>query len=527
MKSEVYNELNKAWLFTTKLLFGAELSELRDYGGWIKECIPALSKQKSHISGKEIAMNREEYHKQARFISFDENKNPSVDALTINEIKDIDSIVEAVSEKWEYAGNRVFGKYGFIESSDNVKDSTYVLDSSNVAESSYVYGGSIVRSNSKNTFGTAAQGEGQFLIRVIDGHQIRRCVETSFVIKGSDLYFCHNVFGCHELLFSLNQRNKTHMIGNLQLPKDRYIALKKKLISEMKDELQRNKRLPSLFDIIGNEEPSDGVKISLEQEEVKSDMNPIEKAFTSTFKILFKKEPGRITEYEDWLSRNVYEIEERKSVFGFDVYLCKDPRYSMMYSTSPNRIVSQGEALELGKLQLREEDVVSFERIKSRLSDIGYISLDKLQGNSVNTIKTPATGDSMNIYKSYITFGSEGCGLDYFTPFSNRVFGCHTVIHSDFCINCSDSRGIKRSFELDSCYGSSDSYFCYNSEMLSDAMFCFNVKGKRYAIGNYELIPDKYRLMKSGLIDQLADELTKNKKLRINIFNVGCSHTNK
>jgi hypothetical protein len=51
-------------------------------------------------------------------------------------------------------------------------------------------------------------------------------------------------------------------------------------------------------------------------------------------------------------------------------------------------------------------------------------------------------------------------------------------------------------------------------------MFCFNAKGKRYAIGNAQLQPDQYRRIKDMLVGQMADELIKNKQLKWDIFSI-------
>jgi hypothetical protein len=58
---------------------------------------------------------------------------------------------------------------------------------------------------------------------------------------------------------------------------------------------------------------------------------------------------------------------------------------------------------------------------------------------------------------------------------------------------------------------------------MSDAMFCFNVKGKRNAIGNTQLEPGRYKAIKDSLIEQIADEIMKNKGLRLDIYNMGCA----
>jgi hypothetical protein len=85
--SPVYNELNKAWKATCKVLFGEEIGELKDYEEWLKEDMVPITRAKSSISGKEVILGRGDYCKDANFISLDEVGLRKVEPLTINEIK--------------------------------------------------------------------------------------------------------------------------------------------------------------------------------------------------------------------------------------------------------------------------------------------------------------------------------------------------------------------------------------------------------------------------------------------------------
>jgi hypothetical protein len=53
-------------------------------------------------------------------------------------------------------------------------------------------------------------------------------------------------------------------------------------------------------------------------------------------------------------------------------------------------------------------------------------------------------------------------------------------------------------------------------------MFCFNVKNKRNAIGNFELSPNQYKQTKEMLVGQMYDELSSKKDLKRDIYNIGC-----
>jgi hypothetical protein len=80
---------------------------------------------------------------------------------------------------------------------------------------------------------------------------------------------------------------------------------------------------------------------------------------------------------------------------------------------------------------------------------------------------------------------------------------------------------VVRCFEVEGCNSCADAYFCHNCEGLSECMFCFNVKSKRYAIGNVEVGKEKYVQIKKTLLEQISGRLQKDKKLEWSIFNVG------
>jgi hypothetical protein len=522
--TEVYNELNKAWNATCKVLFGEEIGELKEYEEWLKEYMPVTGKRKSHISGKEVTVTFDEYCKDARFVSLDEAKEKSIEPLTINEIKDIDSIVEAISEKWEYVGDRILGKSTFIKSSDIVFDSHYVLDSSHIENSQYIFGSRGVRDSSKYVFGSIGCAICEFLIKIYGASYMKRCFEVCYSNSSSDLFFSAYCINCSDLLFSFNQKNKRYMIGNLQLPKDKYLFLKTKLMEEIKDELKKNKSFPSLFELVSNDKPSLDIKFQIEEEA--GDIKPIEKAFSSTFNVLFRKEPKEtIDRYENWLAKHFKLPKEVISRLKNKVYFHQLIDFSEVINATPEeRITREEEADILADLHLKEDEIQSLDSIKENINKIGYFCVSYKVGKFSNIIKTGVVyKDSSNIYKTsvvgYAEYAGINCGVGSYVKY---VFGSHRLTNSQFCINCYYSLNLTRCFEVDSSSNCSDTYFAHNCEGLQDAMFCWNTKGKRYAIGNLQLPPDQYRKIKDMLVEQMADEILSKKELKYDIFNIGC-----
>jgi hypothetical protein len=518
--SEVYNHLNKGWKSTCRIILGEEIGELKEYDEWLKEHMPVVGERKSHISGKGVAFAIDDYSKSADFISMDEVKAKAIDPLTINEIKDIDSIVEAISGKWEYVGNKVLGNSKFVEAADLIIDSQYVLDNSNTQRMMYSYA-TFNANDNKYCFGSGQFGFSEFVIKFFRSTNNKRCFSSFTINDSSDIYCSNHCYACHDMIFSFHQINKKCCIGNLELPKEKYTALKTKLISEIREETKKNKRFPALFEIIPNK-PSPSVSISVPPVAQKEDMSQIDKAFSSTFKVLFKKEPGKISDYEQWLSNHVVQAREVKTQFGGITYLPNMTNIRFFSALPDKRLVNYDEAMELGKLHMEESDVGNLDKIKEWVANTGFLVAAFSSGQNSNIIKSVNLYNTSNMYRVYTGASSEYCGVVSWALFNSKyLFGCHWLLGSQYNMKCFSSINLNRCVELDTCTNCSDSFFSHNCEGLSDAMFCFNVKSKRYAIGNTQLPPEQYRKIKDVLVEQMANEILRTKKLRYDIYNVG------
>ena len=517
MDPQLYENLDKSWKSTCKIVFGEEIGELKEYEDWLREYLPKRQKRTSHVSGKDVALALDLYSDDARFISADELKELSV-PLNINEIKDMDSLIEAVSEKWEYSGNRIFGNSKNVEFSDFVTDSHFVSESSDVTRSSYIFASTQIWDSSRYVFGSSSVLGNEFAIRNLRSDNAKRVFEIHFCIESSDAYISSNCFGCNDIMFSFNLRNKRNCIGNLQLPPDKYLELKKKLLAEVRDELKKNKSFPSIFKLVPNEKPSCDIKVS-ERKEV-TDIQPIERAFTSTFKILFKKEGATFFDYGEWLSRHAPVAREIKSPFGIDTFQPPEkdiPAYALL---PEKRIVSVQELMELSKLQMDEGEISSLSSIKENLGKIGFFTGELREGTAANVIKSPVAYNASNLYSMNRAADSTYLAFSSTIVKSSHIFGSYRMNTSQFCINCYNSLGLTRCFEMDTSNNCADSMFCHNSESLTDSMFCFNTKAKRNAIGNAQLPPDQYKKIKDMLIGQMGDELVKKKDLKWDIFSI-------
>ena len=79
----------------------------------------------------------------------------------------------------------------------------------------------------------------------------RRCFDSYLCVKSSDLYSCFNCKNTTDAMFCFNQNSARCAIGNMQLPKEEYLELKKKLLAEIAAELAAKKKYPSIFEAAG------------------------------------------------------------------------------------------------------------------------------------------------------------------------------------------------------------------------------------------------------------------------------------
>jgi hypothetical protein len=518
--SPVYNELNKAWKSTCRVLFGEEIGELREYEEWLHEYIGKERVEKSMVSRKEVYLTSEEYCHNAKFIAFDEiDFNKKFEPLNINEIKDIDSIVESLQERFYYSGNVVLGTSKFVEKSSNVVDSFYILGSSRIDESDHIAYSKDFR-YCRFIFGGYLNARSNHMIKGCFTFNCNRCFEYYLARSSSDLYYSANISGCNDCMFCFNLYGKKHTIGNLELQRDKYLELKKKLISEIASELRQNKKIPSLLELIP-QTPTEIPKIKIEEEMF--DINPINESFKQTFKLLFRKEPQRLEEYKDYLLKHLPPIIVlRNNISQNELFI---PDFFEPILKRKDRLISQKEAQVISKNNKMILDMQEVEKpFRSiSLSKIAVMPFGVIEGKNTNVHGSAMYAmNSIDCYYGINYVESKSCAFSNWPRQSSNAFGCGNVFDSHFCINTYYSKRMNRAFEIDSCTNCSDLYYSHNCENVNDSMFCFNIKNLSHAIGNAQLPPDQYRKIKDMLVEQMADEILSKKELKYNIYNIGC-----
>lgn len=246
--------IDKAWKDSCKVLLAGEIGELSEYAPYLGAYPKQVQTKKSFISGRPVSSAAQQICDGAKFISNDEIPEYAAlwknERLCVDEIKDVDSLIGALRERFCYSGNIVLGNSLDVEKSDRVFNSCFVRSSAEIYDTKYAAYSSTAR-YAEYIFGCDNVGQGsKFCIKGHDIYAAIRGFEIVRVFTSSDCYYSANLEGCSNCMFSFNLRKQNYCIGNLQLPKDKYLQLKTKLVGEIKDELCRKKSVPTIFEII-------------------------------------------------------------------------------------------------------------------------------------------------------------------------------------------------------------------------------------------------------------------------------------
>ena len=185
--------LSKAWKDACRVLFGQEIGELSDYSDWLAEMVDAPIVKKSSISGKEVIHSRADYSESARSISLEEiDIGKKFEPLNINEIKDIDSIIEAIQDRIFYTGNIILGNSKEVQKSSNINDSFYVYNTTLSGNSKYMAFCTLARLDSYG-FGGNAFSQCDFCIKCHELTRVKRSFELWMSQDCSDCYYSHGL----------------------------------------------------------------------------------------------------------------------------------------------------------------------------------------------------------------------------------------------------------------------------------------------------------------------------------------------
>lgn len=246
--------VGKAWESSCRAILGRSVGAMDRYAEYLERFVEPFRLEKSAVSGKTVAVTGN-YEKNAKFISGDEigqyAEKISKKKLNINEIKDIDSIIDALSGQIYYSGNDVLGNSSNAYLSNRVVDSSFVYKAHDVFFSKYV-AYTYLSKYSEYAFGSESVGFGtHFAIKCFETYEDSRLFECVRTYLSSDCIYTANLENCQNCLFSFNLRSKRRCIGNLELNEAEFSKIKAKLQEDICQNLESKRKAISIIEIIG------------------------------------------------------------------------------------------------------------------------------------------------------------------------------------------------------------------------------------------------------------------------------------
>lgn len=521
-RAPAYAELDKEWKSTCRTVLGGEIGGLDGYSDYLSGLNDPISIRNG------VAMTSQNYCEGARVqdmgeVEFMEKSGP----ISINDTKDMDSLLSAVAERASYCGNIVIGNSRFIEQSSEVSDSFYVYRSVRISGCKNVAYSQWMRL-SENIFGTNEGGESKFNIRCGIVYRMSRSFEAWICGNTSEAYYSYGLEDCRDCIFSFNLIGKSHCIGNNQLSKDKYAGLKKKLLTEIREELIRKKRIASLIELVNagkaDHAPALAAVEGLPSPPRDRDKSRLEEAFSNASSVVLGARLSGIDNYAQWLSRSTVVTRDAASVLSNTILQVSG--YPIFRDLPKNRIVTQEEASLLGE-RLRAPDKLvqsaSLSNAVEIMDGIAYFPPERRLGTYKNLVACQWGAASSDCYRTVVASHDKCCGYSAWPRNSEHIFGSGLVFNSEFCFKCNDCVNLKRCFEMDSARECSDSWFCHNVEGMQNSLFCFNTKSKRYAVGNAGVGKEQFEKVKRMVQDYVLSELQKKKSVPISIYNVACA----
>jgi len=513
----VYNSVNKAWKQSSRILLGDEIGDLNEYAQWLSHFhegkIKANSMLSSGTSPKEVVLAFDHYTSKTKYISMDELTKGKwkPEPLGINELKDVDSIVEGLREKWAYVGNVVTGVSNNVAYSTNVSNSMNIYKSRHIYDSKYVaysertnlakylfgvvWGGADI---SFTTFGYAC------------GTKLRRAFNIIFTETDSDVYFTAGVYNSQEVMFSFGQWGKQYVIGNHKLPKEKYLKIKEKLLEDIRTDLEKNKGIPHILDLIEDK------KLAVDIPELEyADLNREygdEDSIRNNVKKGFKKIPnillGREMDYDkikSTVDRHIPKINKTISMITGNKIDVPAPLVPVKHRVAEYELLKSVSS----RLKAENPEELNWKNIGEELNKYFVFGSDNRVGNLINVVDSVQRIDSQNIIGSTAAVWSKYIYDSWWPAQCEYVAGSSIIFYSKFVMNGYASENITRGFGVDSSNNVSDGYYVHNCHGCQEVMFSAHLHGKQFVIGNNELPKEKYLDIKKKLIEQLADKVEK------------------
>jgi hypothetical protein len=247
-------ELEAAFSSACSVVLGRPLKgKMDDYAQWLMrhtESVP--SQRKSQLSGLPVYLSNVSFYSALKknLVKVEEVPQLSGRKLSADEVEKLD---------FKNAGTllkdvKVFSPEAKIDST-NMEECTlygwshYCYRTSALNKSKYcAY--SFWPRQSEHIFGSKYVFSSKYLIKCFHSVSLTRCLELLDCNNCSDALFCHNCEGVSNSMFCFNAKSLRYAIGNVEVGKEKYAEIRKKVLDGMCGRLEKEKDLGiSIYDL--------------------------------------------------------------------------------------------------------------------------------------------------------------------------------------------------------------------------------------------------------------------------------------
>lgn len=252
--AEKPDEFEKSFQDITLAVFGKRLAGYKDFEAWLTKDVSNNQYGKSIMSGQPVFLPPFDFYEDIKH-----------NILTIEEAYDIHGKKHLSSE--ELRALSFSNAKSTLQKLSTTTPNTIYGECSNMIDSTFYYSSNscykscaTVRSkysfysfwprDSSYVLGCFYTFSSQFCIKCYNSENLNRCFELSDCNNCTDSMFCHNCENLQNCMFCFNVKAKRYAIANVELGREKYLEIKKMIMNEIMEKLEKNKSLElSVFNL--------------------------------------------------------------------------------------------------------------------------------------------------------------------------------------------------------------------------------------------------------------------------------------
>ena len=236
----MHPSIETAFQSLSKVLLGRELAGVQSYAAWLERDVRMPTSHKSALSSQDVYLSFFSFFRETaeRVIKLDEGEKLGEKSITKDDaqrlgLSNAAKILEGIKL---YAAESKVGDNLEVEEVGQHGYSSYCYHGDSFVYSKYCAYTMWPRS-SEYVFGSDFVFSSKFCLKCYSSVNLTRCFEVSHSVDCSDCYFCHNCENVHDSMFCFNVKNMRNAIGNVELPREKYLEVKKRVLAQLSNEL--------------------------------------------------------------------------------------------------------------------------------------------------------------------------------------------------------------------------------------------------------------------------------------------------